>query len=576
MGNGDERRWVTVETDDDLANALAGELSLPLPVARVLASRGLGDSEAASRFLNPRLSDLNDPFDIHGMRAAVDRIWQAIDAGSRITVFGDYDADGVTSTVLLTLVLRQLGAKVAFYVPSRHDEGYGMTLDGVGKAIDETTPDLMVSVDCGTNSGEAIAFARERGVDVIVTDHHECTHTPPADAVAVVNPRLGDADHAKVLAGVGVAFKLSHGLVKQGNAVESPAVEGIDLRSYLDLVALGTVADVVPLVGENRTLVRHGLAQIKQGARCGIQALIRAAGVRTEIDCYHLGFLIGPRINAAGRLGSAEPALDLLLSEDPGKARRLAGRLDSANRERKQIEELVIKTAADAVDATFDAEETFGIVVGDEGWHIGTIGIVAARLCGRYRRPSVVISFDADGVGRGSCRSVEPVSMIEALEACEDLLVTFGGHKMAAGLTIKRDDLDAFRERFNEVCRRQASLDDFAATYQVDAWITLGEADESLLTAVKTLRPLGIGNPTPTWAARQVRVVGRPQIVGKNHLKMTLASGGTQVDAIAFGMAERELYTDGMDVLFHVQENNYMGRQSIQLNIKDFRPSRQD
>ena len=576
MGNGDDRRWVTIETDESVAQALAVELSLPLPVARVLASRGIGDPESGERFLNPRLSDLADPFEIPGMRVAVDRIWKAIDAGDRITVFGDYDADGVTSTALLVLVLRQLGAEPAFFVPSRHGEGYGMTLEGVGKAIDQTKPDLMVSVDCGTNSGGAVTLAAGRGVDVIVTDHHECTQTPPTDAVAVVNPKLGHDDDAKMLAGVGVAFKLCHALVKHGNAVGHPAVKGVDLRGYLDLVALGTVADVVPLVGENRTLVRHGLAQIKQSPRCGLQALIRVAGVRTEIDCYHLGFLIGPRINAAGRLGTAEPALELLISEDAGRARRLAGQLDSANRERKQIEELVIKTAADAVEATFDDEKTFGLVVGNEGWHIGTIGIVAARLCGRYRRPSVVISFDGDGIGRGSCRSVEPVNIIEALEACEDLLETCGGHKMAAGLTIKRENVDAFRERFNEACRSQAELDDLVATYQVDSWITLGEADGSLLEAVNTLRPLGVGNPTPTWAARQVRVVGRPQIVGKNHLKMTLASGGAQIDAIAFGMADRELYNDGMDVLFHIQENNYMGRQSIQLNIKDFRPGEQN
>ncbi len=576
MSNDDGRRWITVDTDEENAAALAAELSLPLPVASVLVSRGLSDSEAATRFLNPRLSDLSDPFDLPDMRAAVDRVWQAIDAGERITVFGDYDADGVTSTALLVSVLRRLGAEPAFYVPCRQNDGYGLTLEGVVKAIEQTSPDLIVSVDCGTNSGEAVSLAVERGVEVIVTDHHECTQAPPTDAVAVVNPKLGDSEDAEVLAGVGVAFKLCHGLVKHGNAVENPVVEGLDLRDYLDLVALGTVADVVPLVGENRTLVRHGLGRIKQSARIGLQALIRVAGVRTEIDCYHLGFLIGPRINAAGRLGSAEPALELLLSDDVGKAKRLAGQLDAANRERRRIEEQIIESAVETVESRLDAQQEFGIVVGSEGWHVGTIGIVAARLCGRYRSPSVVISFDEDGLGRGSCRSVEPVSMIDALEACGDLLEQFGGHKMAAGLTVKQENVDAFRERFSEACRQQAGADELSAMYQVDAWITLGEADESLLAAVKTLRPLGIGNPTPTWGARQLRVVGRPRIVGKNHLKLTLASGGTQLDAIAFGMADRELYTDGMDVLFNVQENNYMGRQSIQLNIKDFRPSQQN
>jgi len=570
------REWITVETDDARALALAAALSLPLPVARVLVARGLEESDAAERFLNPRLSDLTDPMAMTGMPAAVDRIWKALDAGSRITVFGDYDADGVTSTALLVLVLRRLGATPEYYIPSRHDDGYGLSVDAITKAIAQTTPELLITVDCGSNSNEAVALAAARGVDVVITDHHECAEGPLPDAVAVVNPKLGDLEAVKILAGVGVAFKLCHALVKQGNATERSVVEGLDLRDYLDLVALGTVADVVPLVGENRTLVRHGLLRIKTASRCGLLALIRAAGVRTEIDCYHLGFLIGPRINAAGRLGSADPALQLLMSEDAGIAKRLAGQLDAANRERKRIEELIIAQAVESIAPTFDPDTTFGLVAGSEGWHVGAIGIVAARLCGRYKRPAVVISFDADGLGRGSCRSVDSVNIVEALQSCADVLVSCGGHKMAAGLSIRRENLATFRARFNEACRLQANPLDLISTHLVDAWITLGEADAVLLEAVNGLRPLGLGNPTPTWGARNVSIVGRPRVVGKNHLKLTLASGGTQLDAIAFGMAGRELYNDAVDVLFHVQENNYMGRQVVQLNIKDFRRSTQN
>jgi single-stranded-DNA-specific exonuclease len=577
MNSRDEgRKWITKETDEAGALALAAELSLPLPVSRILLSRGITDTESAGRFLNPRLSDLGDPFDIVGMSAAAERVWKALNAGSRITVFGDYDADGVTSTALLVMVLRRLGATPEFYVPSRQDDGYGLSVDAITKAIEGTTPDLIITVDCGTNSSDAVSFAKSRGVDVIVTDHHECESAAPADAVAVVNPKLGTVDDAKILAGVGVAFKLCHALVRQGNADGAPAVEGLDLRDYLDLVALGTVADVVPLLGENRTLVRHGLQRIKAGPRCGLAALIRVASVRTEIDCYHLGFLIGPRINAAGRLGSAEPALKLLLCEEVGIAKRLAGQLDAANRERKRIEEQIIAEVIEEIEASFSPETTFGLAVGSEGWHIGTIGIVAARLCGRYKRPAVVISFDADGLGRGSCRSVDSVNVVEALQTCSDLLESHGGHKMAAGLSIRRENMDAFRDRFSAACRDQVSSSDMVARYVVDGWITLGEADESLLSAVNSLRPLGLGNPTPIWGARSVRIVGRPRIVGKNHLKMTLACGGTQLDAIAFGMADRELYDDAIDILFHLQVNSYMGRESIQLNIKDFRPSIQN
>jgi single-stranded-DNA-specific exonuclease len=565
-----ERPWVSIEVDEARVSALASSLSLPIPVARVLVARGIRDQEAASLFLAPRLSNLSDPFLIHDMKPAVERIWLALNSGSRITVFGDYDADGVTSTSLLTLVLRRLGAEVEFYVPSRHDEGYGLTPESITKAIDKTSPELIISVDCGTNSVDAVALAAERGVDVIITDHHECDGPPPA-AVAVVNPKLCDFDAAQILAGVGVAFKLCHALAKYGSENEYSVVQGLDLREYLDLVALGTVADVMPLVGENRTLVRHGLLRINEAPRCGLQALIRVAKIRSEVEGYHLGFLIGPRINAAGRLDSPEPALRLLMSDDPEVAKELAGRLDAANRERKLIEGQIASEAVEELDDCFDADETFGIVVGRENWHVGTIGIVASRICRRYHRPAVVISFDSDGMGKGSCRSVGAINLIEALRECSGSLEQCGGHKMAAGLSLKSENLDAFREQFNAACRKQAKPSDLVGSQHVDSWITLGEADNSLLEAIQSLRPLGHGNATPVWATRNVSIVGQPRVVGKNHLKMTLASGGTQLDAIAFGMADRDLHKGAIDILYNLQENNYMGRTSIQLNIKDFR-----
>ena len=565
------REWVDVEVDETCVSALASALSLSRPIARVLVSRGMTEVESATRFLNPRLSALSDPFAIAGMEPAVDRIWMALNAGSRITIFGDYDVDGVTSTALLTLVLRRLGATLDHFIPSRHGEGYGLTCQSIAKAIERNSPDLIITVDCGTNSSAAVALAAERGVDVIVTDHHECQGEGPEAAVAGVNPKLGSPEVAGMLSGVGVAFKLCHALAKRGSEKNYPVVQGLDLRDYLDLVAVGTVADLVPLVGENRTLVRHGLVCIKQRPRCGLLALIRVAGIRTDVDCYHLGFQLGPRINAVGRLDSAEPALQLLISEKPEDATRLAGQLDAANRDRKQIESQIAEQAVEDIEKTFDAHETFGIVVGREHWNVGTVGIVASRLCSRYKRPSVVIAFDDDGFGRGSCRSVGAINMVEALDACSELLDSHGGHKMAAGLSLKRDNFSAFCEQFNAACKKQAKPSDFISTYTVDAWITLGEADQNLIAAIGTLQPLGLGNPTPTWGARNVSIVGEPRVVGKNHLKMTLASGGTQLDAIAFGMADRDLYNGRIDVLFHVEENSYMGRTSVQLKIKDFR-----
>jgi len=565
-----ERHWVTVEADEAVAARLAGELGIPGQIARILVSRGMADTDQAKAYLHPRLSHLSDPFLFPDMRKAAERIWRAINGQEHIVVFGDYDADGVTSTALLVTVLNELGADTRAFLPSRHTDGYGLTPAALERCLAGRPVGLIVTVDCGTGSCEAVEQAAARGIDVIVTDHHEAArHVAPA--LAVINPKLAPRESVGLLAGVGVVYKLCQGLLAYGSEQGFETVEDCELRRHLDLVALGTVADVVPLVNENRILVHHGLSLLNSGPRPGIVALNRVAGVRTAIDCYHLGFLIGPRLNAAGRLGDAAPALDLLLSKDHASARRLAGKLDSFNRERKRIEEQIIQVAVETLATDYDPETELGIVVGGDGWHIGAIGIVAARLCGRYHRPSIVVSFDEHGIGKASCRSVEPVDIVTALADCEDLLDSYGGHRMAAGLTVRKEHFAAFRERFNTACRAQTNMEALKPMIQVDDWITLGEADQTLLESIEQLRPMGLGNPTPVWGVRGVTVVGNPRIVGKNHLKLTLAGGASQCDAIAFGMAGRDVPSGLLDVLFHLQENNYLGRRSIQLNIKDFR-----
>lgn len=564
-------QWITREVDEARARRLGAALALPVPVAKVLISRGIDTPAAAERFLNPRLSDLSDPFEMPGMREAVARIWRAIDGGERITVYGDYDCDGVTSTAMLMLVLRRLGAEVKAFIPRRLEDGYGFSIGALAKVIKETRPALIVTADCGTRSNEAVADAAAQGVDVIITDHHEGQDVTLPAAVAVINPKLGGPADVEPLAGVGVAFKLCHGLVKQALADGREVAGTIDLREYLDLVAIGTVADVVPLTGENRTLARHGLARLNgAAARCGVQALVRVAGIRTRLDCYHLGFLIGPRLNAAGRLGSADVGLELLMTDDPARARRLAGQLDANNRERKRIEESIIEEAAAEIEAGFDPDKSFGLVACRQGWHIGTIGIVAARLAGRFKRPAVVISIDEDGRGRASCRSVNSVNLVKVLDQCADLLVAYGGHNQAAGMDIREQNVDAFRKRFNAACQGLIDEEDFGMTHTVDAWISLSEADQALIEAVDALRPLGLGNPTPIWGVKGVRILGQPKLVGSNHLKMTVACGATQMDAIGFGMAGRKLGRTEHDLLVQVQQNTYMG-ETIQLILKDFR-----
>ena len=569
-----EKVWKTIEVEESAAQNLANSLSLPMPVARILTARGISDQEEAQEFLSPLLSNLSDPFELPGMTTAVDRIWEGITKQESILVFGDYDADGVTGTVLLISVLRKLGANPEWFIPNRKNDGYGFSKTAQKHCIDEFSPNLIITVDCGTNSHDAVSAAAKNGVDVVVTDHHETDDEKIPPAISVVNPKLGDNDAVKMLAGVGVVFKLCHALIKQGIENNQSEVKDLDLRQYLDIVALGTVADVVPLTGENRTLVRHGLKQINKSPCCGLTALIRSASIRTTLDCYHLGFLLGPRINAVGRMGSSEKAVELLLIDDPAQAKRLSGQLDSANRERRRVEETIVQAAVSELGGDKLEDDVYGIVVGREDWHIGTIGIVAARLCGRYKRPAVVIGFDENGFGRGSCRSVDSIDIADVLNECSDLLLSCGGHKMAAGLSIEKENLNKFRNKFNKICKERMHFDDMVPTQNVDSWISLSEADERLLKAIESLKPLGQGNPTPIWGARALTLVGQPQIVGKNHLKMVVASGATQLDAIAFWMAGREIENEPLDMLFHVQENNYMGQKTIQLNIKDFRPAK--
>jgi len=566
------KQWRSSKTDAASARTLARVLDVSHPLAMALVSRGFQDPDKAKHFLNPRLSDLCDPFSLPGMSEAVDRIRLAISKGQRIAVYGDYDADGVTGTVLAVSVLRALGADVCPFLPCRLTDGYGLTVGPLDRCLKSLDPELVITVDCGTGAVEAVEMAGKRGVDVIVTDHHE-PGGAAAPAVAVVNCRICDIEDTKPLAGVGVVFKLCHALVKDGLNRQKPEVSGIDLRDHLDLVAIGTVADVVPLLGENRILVRHGLARLNRAGSPGLAALKGVVRITSDIDCYHIGFILGPRLNAAGRLGSADAAMELLMTENPDRAQKLAGELDGKNRERREIEERIASEAEEEIDSYFDEDRDFGLVAARAGWHVGTIGIVASRLCSKYRRPTALIAVDETGQGRGSCRSIEEANIVEVLKECSDLLESFGGHKMAAGLAVRAEKVDAFRERFNAVCASKIEGRDVRAVQNIDAWITLGQADQRLCEEIRRLSPFGVGNPTPVWGVREVRLAGRPRVVGKDHLKMVVVSGGTQMDAIAFGMAGREVSEGAMDILFHLQENSYMGRTKLQLNVKDFRPA---
>ncbi len=566
------KRWKTLDYNLSIAEIVAKGLGLPPAVAGLLVSRGYESPETASRFLNPRLSELADPFALPAMEQAVERIWRAVEQGERIVVYGDYDADGITATALMVKVLRALGAHVFPFLPHRVDDGYGLAVDTLQRCADLLKPQLLVTVDCGTSSAEAAGLARTLGFDLVVTDHHEPSG-PNAPVVALVNPKLGGDPDARNLAGVGVAFKLCHALLKHARNGKHAAAGSLDLRTHLDLVAVGTIADIVPLIGENRVLARFGLQQLSRAPCIGLSALSAVSGIQKEVDSYHVGFMLGPRLNAAGRMGTAEAALELLLTDDYEKALAIARELDAANRERQETESRIFDEAVAQVDSHFDATNDFAIVAAGQGWHPGVIGIVASRLCSRYFRPAIVIAFDESDVGRGSCRSIEGFNIVEHLEKCSDLLGGHGGHAMAAGLDIERKNLESFRKRFNEVAAETLSGTELRPVQKIDGWLSLGELDESFYSHLQAMKPFGMGNATPVWGVRGARVLGPPRILKGKHLKMLVAEGGRQFDAIGFGLGEREVPDGAVDLAFQLKKNEFNGVTTLQLQVQDFRPA---
>lgn len=550
------QRWILASPDPVATDSLARALQIPRAIAGILVARGYRDAEAARQFLAPQLRQLRDPFELPDMKPATDRVLAAIAGQQRIVIYGDYDVDGVTSSALLTRVLRAAGATVANFLPHRMDEGYGLSADGIARCVKDHRPRLLVGVDCGTSSAAEIAGLKAEGVDVIVLDHHE----PPAklpECVALVNPKRSNASTLQrshdPFASVGVAFKLAHALLKQDRRLS------IDLREHLDLVALGTVADLVPLTGENRILVKAGLDRLPATKKTGLRALMDVADVAGSVTPYHIGFRLGPRLNAAGRLADAMAALELLLTEEAGRAGELAAMLDAHNADRQRLEGRITEEAlAQAEKCRHDRV----LVLADEAWHPGVIGIVASRVMQEFYRPVVVIGAE----GKGSCRSVPGFSMVEALRCCASVLEKFGGHEMAAGLTIRSGQLAELRRQLNALA---AELPE--RTVPVDAEVALGELDEKFFAALDRLEPCGVGNPTPVFVARGVRLRGRSRVVGKNHLKFSVTDGATTVEAIWWGKAGEALPSGVFDVAFTAEVNAYRGVETVQLKVRDVR-----
>jgi single-stranded-DNA-specific exonuclease len=552
------RRWILPQTVDPVAaSTLSREHGVPRFVADLLLAAGFQEQESVERFLHPRLRALADPNLLPDMPAAVARLDAALRRRERIVLYGDYDVDGVASLALLHRVLTSYGGRVECFLPLRAEEGYGLSEAGLERCIELHAPELLVAVDCGTCSTAEIAKLRVRGIDVVVLDHHEPGPTRP-DCVALVNPKLGD-DFA-YLCSVGIAFKTAHALLK---AVPLP---GFDLREMLDLVALATICDLVPLVGENRILVRAGLEQMTRSRWPGIAALLRVSSVMPPVRASDIGFRLGPRINAAGRLGTAQAALQLLLTNDPAEATRLAASLDAQNRERQAVERQVAIEVERWVEANFDATQHATIVAGSRDWHQGVLGIVASRIMRRHHRPTLVVGFDETGHGKGSGRSIEGLSLVDALRRCEAHLGKFGGHEMAAGLNVHEEVFEVFREAFESATRGMVTDDMLVPRLRLDAEVSLDGFSEDLLEAQRLLEPFGNGNRQPVLFVRGVRPAAEPRVLKEKHLRLSFP-GRRPLNAIYFNGAEQPLPRPPWDVAFHLERNEYNGRVEAQMQV---------
>lgn len=561
-------RWVLAEEPStQLVDELRAATNLPSNVLKILVNRGLSDPDTIEKFLNPTLDDLRDPFEMEGMDKGIDRIIQALYNNERVMIYGDYDVDGITATSLLYLVLNKLGAQVDFHLPNRLVEGYGLSPDGIDEAKAKGVS-LIVTVDTGITAVDEIKYAASQGIDIVVTDHHEPGGSLP-DALAIVNPKQPDCDYGGDLAGVGVAYKFAQALYLRLNQDEH------ELHEHLDLVALGTSADIVPLVGENRILTKFGIKQIARTTKPGIKSLAFVSGLMgKEIGTGQVVFILAPRINALGRLGDASQAIRLLSTRDERQASEIARKLDSENKRRKEIDEHTLNEALNQMQEVVDLDNDRAIVLAEEDWHQGVIGIVASRLVERYHLPTVMISI-SDGEGKGSARSIPGFHLCEALKECEDLLIRYGGHKYAAGLSIKPDQIPEFRERFKAVSADHLTDEAIVPKLNIDLEIELTDVDDDFVRALESFAPFGPQNMRPIFLTRNCEVVGNPYVVGTNHLKMKVRKGSRVLDVIGFGFGDmaRQINDKGclVDLVYALEYNTYNNVTRIQMRLRDIK-----
>ncbi len=555
-----KKNWILASAaPQDKTDKLSREFNISKIAAEILVARGCETVEDAHKFINPQIANLHDPFLMPQMDIAVNRIIQAIKANEKILIYGDYDVDGTTSTSLLHNILKKLNATPDIYIPNRLKEGYGLTQKGVEYCL-QSYVNLIITVDCGITNIEEIAYLQGKGVDVVVTDHHEPESELPK-AFAILNPKVGQYPF-KELCGCGVAFKLARAIYKK------LGLETQELINYLDLVALATVCDVTPLVEENRIITKYGMKILSNTQNIGLQALISSVGLENHpIDTYHLGFALGPVINAQGRLGEAREIISLFTTSDREEADEITSKIKQQNTKRRIIQGKILEEAIQEVEK-LDLSEKKAIVLAKEEWHSGVIGIVASKLVEKFYRPVVLIDKDT---GRGSARSISSFHLYDTLSQCKEYLLHFGGHKFAAGFTIEPDNIQLLREKFESLADSQLTLEELTPKFFIDKEITAQEINKDLFDEICKFAPFGVGNSKPIFLTQNLQVIGYPEVVGRNHIKFKVRGNGHKgIKTIGFGLGGISLTTgQHINLVYSLDENQWFGKSTIILKIKD-------